>query len=433
VSPEPAALLAARLAAVPSVLAETLEQAEGDTRPDLAWVRGLSGRELRRPVVTTGIGASEGPARVLAWLLQHVVGLRAGFRPLSQLLAESPRRESALLVLFSQGLSPNAQLALALAPRFHKLLVYTSVRPDAAVVGRPEAATPSTPSPRPPERPAERSVERSAERSTSLAIRLAAAIRDGALVAVLPPTPPTVEDQLFLRVLGPAAATLAAVQLAAAWAAQRGAAPGWPTAQVPAAVARAFAEARTRCALFAGSLVERRLLPADEVRTNGLGALFAALPGLPIALLTTAGYGELCHGLRLAFVEGAGLREPALWDVLGFAHGPLQQAFHQPTLLLGLRRPAEAAAPLWSRLRRVLAGQHMLLELPATLPAPLSLLEHQVQIGALVLEALRVVDWDLLRWPGQGQDQLLYGLRDPSELSASMQLPALPNSDESEG
>ena len=131
-SGEPAAQLAARLAAVPSVLAETLEQAEGELRPDLAWVRGLSGRELRRPVVTTGIGASEGPARVLAWLLQHVVGLRAGFRPLSQLLAESPRRESALLVLFSQGLSPNAQLALALAPRFHKLLVYTSVRPAPA-------------------------------------------------------------------------------------------------------------------------------------------------------------------------------------------------------------------------------------------------------------------------------------------------------------
>ncbi|MFO0572443.1 MAG: hypothetical protein U1A78_00450 [Polyangia bacterium] len=416
-SGEPAAQLAARLAAVPSVLAETIEQAEGELRPDLAWVRGLSGRELRRPVVTTGIGASEGPARVLAWLLQHVVGLRAGFRPLSQLLAESPRRESALLVLFSQGLSPNAQLALALAPRFHKLLVYTSVRPAAdATDARTDTAPPGTPPPR----------------AADPAARLAAAIRSGALVAVLPPTPPAVEDQLFLRVLGPATATLAAVQLTAAWAAQRGAAPGWPTAQLPAAVARALAEARTRCTIFAGSLVERRLLSADAVRSHGLGALFAAQPELPIALLTTAGYGELCHGLRLAFVEGAGLREPAQWDVLGFAHGPLQQAYRQPALLLGLRRPAEAVATLWPRLRRVLAGQHMLLELPATLPAPLSLLEHQVQIGALVLEALRVVDWDLLRWPGQDQDLLLYGLRDPAELSASVQLPALANSDEGE-
>ena len=164
----------------------------------------------------------------------------------------------------------------------------------------------------------------------------------------------------------------------------------------------------------------QRIDPQHLQAVEGREAAAAAIEGDPAA-----------EGTQRADLL-AGLREPAQWDVLGFAHGPLQQAYRQPALLLGLRRPAEAVATLWPRLRRVLAGQHMLLELPATLPAPLSLLEHQVQIGALVLEALRVVDWDLLRWPGQEQDLLLYGLRDPAELSASVQLPALANSDEGE-
>lgn len=360
-------LLAARLAAIPAALQQTLDESEA--RPDLGFARGLAAAERERPVFTTGIGASEGPARVLADLLGRA-GRRAGFRPLSQLVAEagSPGTKSAcgdaLLVLFSQGLSPNAELALALAPRFRGLLVYTSVRPDA---GGDRAAA-----------------------------ALARAARDGALIAVLPPA---CEDRLFLRVLGPATATLAALQLAEAWC---GGEPGWPLRRLPAAASAALAEGQARCAAFAAE--------------HGLGALLAERPDLPIALLSTAGYGELCHSLRWQLLEGAGLREPAVWDALGFAHGPLQQVYRNNSLLLALRHPGEQVAELWPRLRRVLRPEQRYLELPASLPAPLALVEHQLQIGALVLEALRAVDWSLERWPGQGCDGALYELREPAEL-----------------
>lgn len=352
-------LLAARLAAIPAALQQTLDESEA--RPDLGFARGLSDAERERPVFTTGIGASEGPARVLADLL----GRRAAFRPLSQLVAEAGLPcEDALLVLFSQGLSPNAQLALAQSPRFRRLLVYTSVRPDA-------------------------------EGDRAAAV-LARAARDGALIAVLPPA---CEDRLFLRVLGPATATLAALQLAEALGAGE---PGWPLHRLPAAASAALTEGRARCAAFA--------------REHGLDALLASRSELPIALLATAGYGELCHSLRWQLLEGAGQREPAVWDALGFAHGPLQQVYRNDSLLLALRHPGERVAELWPRLRRVLLPRHRYLELPASLPAPLALVEHQLQIGALVLEALRAVDWDLQRWPGQGRDGALYELREPAEL-----------------
>lgn len=362
-------LLAARLAAIPAALQQTLD--ESAARPDLGFARGLSTAERERPVFTTGIGASEGPARVLADLLGRA-GRRASFLPLSQLVAEAGLPGGAcagsLLVLFSQGLSPNAELALAQAPRFRRLLVYTSVRPDAA--------------------------------GDRAAAALARAARTGALIAVLPPA---CEDRLFLRVLGPATATLAALQLVEALVRDSDSGEaGWPLHRLPAAASAALAEGRARCAAFAAE--------------HGLGALLAERPDLPIALLTTAGYGELCHSLRWQLLEGAGQREPAVWDALGFAHGPLQQVYRNHSLLLALRHPGERAAELWPRLRRVLLPQHRYLELPASLPAPLALVEHQLQIGALVLEALRAVDWDLQRWPGQGRDGALYDLREPAEL-----------------
>lgn len=63
-----------------------------------------------RRVVTTGIGMSEWPARLLANLLVEA-GLCARFSVTSRVVEESQPTD--LLISFSQGLSPNARLALA--------------------------------------------------------------------------------------------------------------------------------------------------------------------------------------------------------------------------------------------------------------------------------------------------------------------------------
>src|SRR5690242_21804287 len=100
---------------------------------------GLAG--IRR-VVTTGVGGSAGHARVLAYLLAEHVGCDARFRPLGA-FAEPVPRDSCddLLVVVSQGLSPNARLALADPAAWRHVVVLTATRvADARAGGRADAA-----------------------------------------------------------------------------------------------------------------------------------------------------------------------------------------------------------------------------------------------------------------------------------------------------
>ena len=63
--------------------------------------------------VITGAGGSEGPARVLAGLLARA-GTSARFEPLSAYQGDPPQADHT--VVFSHGLSPNAQLAIERSP-----------------------------------------------------------------------------------------------------------------------------------------------------------------------------------------------------------------------------------------------------------------------------------------------------------------------------
>lgn len=413
-------LLAARCAAVPALLqsmlepdaplqtSDALQQVPGsDAQPaqtlalqarraDLRWAQGMApGRRF----VTTGVGTSEGPARLLAHLLSTHAGADARFVPLSALAEAAARAGAAappgalslggadsVLVVFSQGLSPNAQLALAPAARFAALLVYTSVpETDPRVRG----------------------------------------LRDrGAVVTVIPPVGPEGEDRLFLRVLGPAAAQLAAVQLADAIAARRGVTARLPIAQAVQAAQAAPQRAQAAIAQFAAELIRSERLTATELQQGGLGALWQRHPALGLALITSGGYGEHCLGLRWKFLEGAGLSEPSVWDVLQVAHGPFQQTFHRPLLLCALScadAPLEPA--LLARLAAMLPPHHLFLQLPVASSGPLSLLAHDTACNELLLSVLRGRDWDLLDWPGRHCDGPLYSLAGLSDLQ-----PHLPRS-----
>jgi hypothetical protein len=83
----------------------------------------------RGSVVITGIGGSEGPARTHAVTLRDL-GYRASFVPLSGL----SRAFADELRIFSQGLSPNAQMALQQAPRFTSKLLITAQSQDCPMV-----------------------------------------------------------------------------------------------------------------------------------------------------------------------------------------------------------------------------------------------------------------------------------------------------------
>ncbi len=159
--------LRGRLAALPACLREIAVLVAADAGAAAAVPAAAS-------VLVTGIGGSEAPARMLAELWRGS-GVAASFVPLSAFVSTAPTttttagdRRDCTLVVFSQGLSPNARLALARAGEFREALLFTSVKDDPALA------------------------------------RFAAL---GGRVVVLPPSS---ERGTLVRVLGPCAAMLAA-------------------------------------------------------------------------------------------------------------------------------------------------------------------------------------------------------------------------------
>ncbi|MCC6522954.1 MAG: hypothetical protein IT373_09855 [Polyangiaceae bacterium] len=323
----------------------------------LGWDEGLvPAGAARRDFVCTGAGASEGPARFLVALCRRHLGVRAHFAPLSAFAAPNELLRGDALVVFSQGLSPNARLALGHAGDYALTVLFTSVAPDAAA---PE----SDPS--------------------GVGFRLLG--RRGR-VAVLPPAS---EARMLVRLSGPAVATLGALLFAADLARGRGR------------------------PLFDALPDLPRLIGAARRRVRGeLAALADELPFPRVAFVAAAGYGEYCHGLRWKLLEGLGLPDPPVWDVLQIVHGPLQQFYDERLLVVTLEsagRPRER--PLFDRLAQVLVpGRHRLLRLEARAEPPFSWFEHDALCNALLVKWLEKSPRDLIDWPGKDADGPLYCL-----------------------
>lgn len=284
------------------------------------------------PLLTTGIGGSEGPARLLAALLQQQ-GLPARFVPLSSFAEASPAGRS--LVIFSQGLSPNAHLALHRLADFERVLLVTGLTA---------------------EHPA-----------------LSPLVERGLTVVTLES-----EDErgLLVRIVGPALASLAAMVLA-----------GRIESPDPS---------RLRDALHRAKEQASRLGP---------------LPPTPLALVASGEHTERCEGLRWRLVEGLLHPRIQLWDALALAHGPFQ-GFHTTEQTLLALEDGPLSAALIERLAPMLnPSRHRLLRLPATLEAPWCLLEHLVQLDALMVATLEETQSTIAPWPGQGEDGPLYELK----------------------
>jgi hypothetical protein len=305
-------------------------------------------RGERTRFVVSGIGASEAPARLLAATLGEL-GLAARFVPVSGFLgASAPVGD--VLVVVSQQLSPNASLPLRQRSAYAAIVLLTALTPE-----------------RDP--------------------RVAEVAREGGQILV---HPPVVEDELLLRVLGPAAATLAAAKAAVATGQSLGLLLPWAGAieHVPAAVAAELAAATD-----------------DDTTEPAL-----LLPGL--ALVCGGGHTELLHLPRGKLIEGLGLLDPPIWDACGVVHGPFQAFFERRmTLLYFSRQGDEAGLDLRRRLARAIVPErHRLWAHEGTLPGPLLLFEHDAAVLRLVLHTLTAHPRNLIGWPGQGADEAVYSL-----------------------
>jgi creatinine amidohydrolase len=334
-----------------------------------------------RGIVTTGLGSSAAQAKLLAHLLTGM-GLPARFVPPGAFALSPPpaagaddgRRRRDALVVFSQGLSPNARIALRDPAAWLGIVLVTAVEPESA----------------------------SREARTVLGALAAA----GGLHLVLPGG---AERGLLLRVAGPIAGMAVAFRLAEAIARGAGLSnlpPALDAQRVAAAMSAATAAARRLCAggdPFAGTVL----------------------------LIASGGHGDLADNLRLKLVEGLFEPVPPVCDLIEFAHGPFQSLYERPATFVVLERRDAAGEPaLLERFAAMLRrDRHRMLRLPAELPGPLALFEHEAGLTELVVAASAARGLDQTRWPGRGHDAPLY---DVSDLGATTARNARPHPREGE-
>jgi creatinine amidohydrolase len=302
-----------------------------------------------RAVRTTGVGSSGAHARALAeWL--SVLGVDAGFVPPGAFPAEHDApHEGDLLVGFSQGLSPNARLALGRPAAWRQVLVVTSTLPS----------------------------------SDDARGRFARELEDAGLSLLDSGAPD--EYGTLVRLVGPATTFWTAWQIARAFGAEVG-----PSASE---VAQATEQAAKR---------------ARDLATP----LAAELGRLPVVFVASGVSGQAADNVRLKWTEAL-LRDVApVGDLLDFAHGPFQSLFEREAIVISLSRDDDpTACERLAELEQMLVPErHHHLALKANLNHPLTLIEFEAATNELVLAALDNLEADPADWPGRGHDAALYEL-----------------------
>jgi len=346
--------LRARVRALPDILGSALVQ---PMQPLRLAVRPATG------FVVTGVGSSAAHARFLVSLLVEGLGLRARFQPLGDFLDPSATdTRTDVLVVISQGLSPNARVALRHADQWAGVALLTATTAAGA----------------------ER--DGKGEKATFLAELQASR------VDIHPFSAGEDEYGTLVRVVGPLVGYLAAIRLAHALATALGRTlpiQADQLALIPARVAEAPAAVAT---ILEGTrdLVERL--------------------GGPLTLLATGSYAELADNLRYKILEGMLRPLPPIFDLLHLAHGPYQQMHAHPMTLLALSRTTSASeTALLARVETMLVPErHTLVRLSTTLPGPLAIFEHEALMNDLMLRVIEANAVDQVSWPGQAADAPLY-------------------------
>jgi hypothetical protein len=316
--------------------------------------------EAPPPYLVTGLGLSQVPARLLVAQLGEF-GLAAEYVPPSEFVTHSSSKHSGTLVLFSQELSPNARFVLWHQPNFQRMIVFTSLVPDATA----------------PTDDARR--------------MLADAVARNACCVTLPPRE---ECGFLLRVVGPAVAALAGMR----WAHElRG---------------------QSITHEWLSSIADQYAYPSPNIDHCDTLVQNGAID--PVALIASGRYGAACYGFKWKLLEALHIFEPPMWDILQVAHGPFQSLYEKSHTLIVLERSSRAHEQgLTQHLCEMVApDRHRILTLRAKMPGLCSWFEHDAQLNALIVATLRQHPIDLTNWPGKGTDGALYGLTaEPEQFS----------------
>jgi len=312
-----------------------------------------------RRILSTGVGSSAGHARFFAHVLSEQLGLPAKFVTTGALEKVPP--SGALgdaLVVFSQGLSPNARLAFSHSASFGSVVVVTAQGSSSTTGEREEWYE---------------------------ALRAAG-------VTLLGFDAPD-EFGSLVRITGPMLGYAAALQLADSLA-----------RQVHQRVPCDFEAAAERLEQAEASLdLVFAKHEIDEPR------LLSWVEG-DVAFVAAEGYGELVQNLTTKWMETTLRSSPPIWDAAEFAHGGFQRMWAAgSSTLVHLSRGRASDAELAGRLAASFdSGRHRVVELRAEDLGATSVFEHEALLNALLLRWLRASGTDLSSWPGKGHDASLY-------------------------
>lgn len=326
-----------------------------------SWLAGLSQEERpvlaplgNHPVVTTGLGSSEAHARYFQRLcLNHELPC-SFFATADFFRGDIPDSTEATLVVFSQGLSSNAQVALQKIEGFHRVLLFTA----ATVENLQEAGKP--------------------ERAEFLKQLLDNGVE-------IWPLAPAEEFTLLIRCLGP---------LAGYWEVLRAAGHLIPEDSrflpLPSSL-----EKELSCTLESGRDAGRQL--------TDIGAMIV--------------FGETIHysqNLSFKWIEGTFKQPPLVIDPLTFAHGPFQMLCSNSQDVLILRTESVADQELVEPVKKLCASlKGDLVEVISPWPDPLAILYFEHFLNGLVWQWFQSSEQSQIDWPGKGVDGPVYDINKP--------------------
>jgi len=339
-------LLAHRLEQIPGVLGDMLSRGPAPLKPaTLASNR----------FIITGTGSSEAHARYLTMLLNLYTDRAAAYLPLSGFTAQhKPAFTGKTRIDFSQGVSPNAQIALRRRNDFSHTILFTATTPATA---------------------------RAAGKANRAALLQSLLDEGGELVEF----PLAEEYTTLIRFVGPMAGYLACLQFTAQLACCRFKVP-------PAADILSLLDAPP---------------PADLLDAM-LRAPWRFAGGF--SLITAAPISEFAQNLACKFLEGLFWPCPPISDFLQFAHGPFQQTTAHPHPVVILQGDAPVEAELVGRslamLRQVGLDAYVI---HVDAPPLVSIFGFESALNRVVFPLMTHFSVDQVNWPGKGRDDQLYG------------------------
>lgn len=340
------ALLAERLARIPGIIGEMIERGPAPLKPaSLSTMR----------FVVTGTGSSEAHARYLSMLLNLYCDRAATYVPLSGFTtAHREAFEGKTLVVFSQGVSPNAQIAINRRGDFVHTILFSATTPEAAQQAGKE------------------------DRANLLRMLL----DEGSDLVVFPLAE---EYTTLIRFVGPLAGYLSALQFVAQF----------PGCRFPMPV-------------------PAQILPLlDATPPADLQEAMLSLPSAfsqGFNLVTAAPISDFAQNLACKFMEGLYWTCPPISDFLQFAHGPFQQmnAHPKPVVILQGNEPMENEMVQRSvhMLRDVGLGAFVV---RVDAPPLFSIFGFEAALNRLIFPVMQRLQINQVQWPGKGRDDLLYG------------------------